>query len=123
MYVDDTFVFWPDGQEKLAEILNHISGLHHYIQFTMEKEESRLPFLDIEVYRKTDGSLGHKAHTHQSLLTPELTSPSCSQTTIPLFPDTQPQLSVTRIPSTKNCNFSLPFLRIMDTPLNRYDEP
>jgi hypothetical protein len=30
---------------------------------------------------------------------------------------------VTRIPSTKNCNFPLPFLRIMDTPLNRYDEP
>jgi len=27
----------------------------------MEKEEEgHLPFLDIEIYRKTDGSLGHK---------------------------------------------------------------
>jgi hypothetical protein len=25
----------------------------------MEKEEGHLPFLDIDVYRKTDGSLGH----------------------------------------------------------------
>jgi hypothetical protein len=38
IYVDDTFIIWPHGQEKLAEFLNHINGLHHYIQFTMEKE-------------------------------------------------------------------------------------
>jgi hypothetical protein len=30
--------------------------------------------------------------------------------------------SVTRIPSTKNWNFSLPFLRT-DIPLNRYEKP
>jgi hypothetical protein len=67
--VDDTFVIWPHGQEKLAEILNHINGLRHYIQFTMEKE-SHLPFLDTGVYRKTDGSLGHKVYrkpTHTNL--------------------------------------------------------
>jgi hypothetical protein len=70
IYVDDTFVTWPHGQEKLAEILNHTKGLRHYTQFTMEKEESHLPFLDIDVYRKTDGSLGHKVYhkpTHTNL--------------------------------------------------------
>jgi hypothetical protein len=31
------------------------------IQFTMEIEENgHLPFLDIDIYRKRDGSLGHK---------------------------------------------------------------
>jgi len=37
-YVDDTFIVWPHGQEKLTEFLNHLSGLHNKIQFTMEKE-------------------------------------------------------------------------------------
>jgi hypothetical protein len=36
-YVDDTFVIWPHGQEKLTEFLNHLNGLHNKIQFTMEK--------------------------------------------------------------------------------------
>jgi hypothetical protein len=62
IYVDDTFVIWPHGQEKLAEFLNHINELRHYIQFTMDKEERRLPFLAIDVYRKTDGSLDHKVY-------------------------------------------------------------
>jgi hypothetical protein len=36
----------------------------------MEKEEGQLPFLDIAIYRKTDGSIGHKVHrkpTHTNL--------------------------------------------------------
>jgi hypothetical protein len=73
-YVDDTFVIWPHDQEKLTEFLNHLSGLHNKLQFTREKEEGHLPFLDIDIYRKMDGSLGHKGkpiHTnlylHQNL--------------------------------------------------------
>jgi hypothetical protein len=69
--VDDTFVIWPHGQEKLTEFLNHLNGLHNKIQFTTEKEEEgHLPFLDIEIYRKTDGFLGHKLYrkpTHTNL--------------------------------------------------------
>jgi hypothetical protein len=51
-YVDDTFVIWPHGQEKLEDFLIH------------------LPFLDIELYRKMDSSLGHKVYrksTHTNL--------------------------------------------------------
>jgi len=70
-YVDDTFVIWPRGQEKLTESLNHLSRLQNKIQFTMEKEEEgHLAFLDIDIFRKTDGSLGHKIYqkpTHTSL--------------------------------------------------------
>jgi hypothetical protein len=61
-YVDYTFVIWPHGQEKLTEFLNHLNKLHK-IQFTMEKEEEgHLPFLDIDIYRKTGGSLGQEVH-------------------------------------------------------------
>ena len=69
-YADDTFI-WPHGQEKLTEFLNNLNRLHNKIQFTMEKEEDgHLPFLDIDIYRKTDGSLGHKVYrkpTHTNL--------------------------------------------------------
>jgi len=70
-YVDDTFVIWPHGQEKLMDFLNHLNGIHNNIQFTMEiEEESHLPFLDIDIYRKMEGSLGHKVYrkpTHTNL--------------------------------------------------------
>jgi hypothetical protein len=62
-YVDDTFVIWPRGQEKLENFFNHLNGLHKNIQFKLEKEqEGHLPFLDIDIYRKSDGSLGHKVY-------------------------------------------------------------
>jgi len=70
-YVEDTFVIWSHEQEKLKDFLNHLNGLHNKIQFTMEKEEEdHLPFLDIDIYRKMDGSLGHKVYqksTHTNL--------------------------------------------------------
>jgi hypothetical protein len=69
-YVDDTFVIWPHGQDKLEDFLNHLIGLHNNIQFTIEKEqEGHLPFLNIDITKK-DGSLGHKVYrksTHSNL--------------------------------------------------------
>ena len=54
-YVDDTFVIWPHGQEKLTEFVNHLIGVHNNIEFTTEiEEDGHLPFLDIDIYRKTD---------------------------------------------------------------------
>jgi len=87
-YVDDTFVIWPHGQEKVTEFLNHLNGLHNKIQFTMEKE-GYLPILDIDIYSKTDGSLGHKVSqktTHTNLPTPEFASLSCYTNNQPSLP-------------------------------------
>ena len=30
-YVDDTFVIWPHGKQKLEEFLNHLNGIHKNI--------------------------------------------------------------------------------------------
>jgi hypothetical protein len=38
-YVDDTFVIWPHGQEKLKVFLNHFNGLQNKIKFRMEKKK------------------------------------------------------------------------------------
>jgi hypothetical protein len=70
-YVDDTFVIWQHGQEKLTEFLSHLNSLHDNIQFVTEKEEDgHLQFLDIDIYRKPNGSLGHRVYrkpTHTTL--------------------------------------------------------
>ncbi|KDR19144.1 uncharacterized protein LOC110830199 [Zootermopsis nevadensis] len=51
--------------------LDHLNSVHESIQFTMETEkDSHLPFLDIDIHRKPDGSLGHKVYrkpTHTDL--------------------------------------------------------
>jgi hypothetical protein len=48
----------------------------------MEKEEGHLPFLDIDIYRKTDGSLGHKVY-RKSTHTPISTYTRIRTTTLP----------------------------------------
>lgn len=60
-YVDDTFVVWSHGEKELEIFLRHLNSIHPRIQFTMEKEANgKLPFLDVLVSRKENGSLGHQ---------------------------------------------------------------
>jgi len=53
------------------DFINHFNGIHNKIQFTMFIEEAvHLPFLEIDIYRKIDCSLGHKVYwkpTHTNL--------------------------------------------------------
>lgn len=52
-YVDDTFVIWPYGPEKLQEFLQHINNIRPTIKFTMEVEvNNALPFLDVLVMKQ-----------------------------------------------------------------------
>jgi len=123
-YVDDTFIIWPHGGVKLTEFLNHLSGFYTNIQFTLEKEEDHFPFLDVDIYRKMDGSLGHRVywkptHTNLYLHWNSHHHPTNKQSALASL-ITEPKLSVTRIPLFKNLNFSPPFSRIMDTALSRY---
>jgi hypothetical protein len=57
-YVDNTFIIWQHGPDKLKDFLHHLNSTHQPIQVTMETErESHLPFLDLDTYRRPDGSL------------------------------------------------------------------
>lgn len=68
-YVDDTFVVWHYGRLKLDDFLGFLISFHQNICFIMEVEAAgQLPFGDILVYQKSDGSLGlqvdqKRAHT------------------------------------------------------------
>jgi hypothetical protein len=60
---DDKFIIWPHGPGKLTDFPDHLNSVHENIQFTTETERDRhLPFLDIEVSWKPDGSLGHRVY-------------------------------------------------------------
>ena len=57
-YVDDTFVVWPHGQEKLDSFHKHLNTQHRNIKFTVEHEkENKLAFLDVQVTRTTTNRL------------------------------------------------------------------
>ncbi|XP_071439029.1 uncharacterized protein [Hetaerina americana] len=70
-YVDDTFIVWPHGPAALNEFLEHINSVHPKIRFTMEKEDNgQLPFLDILIKKREDGTLSHSVYrkpTHTDL--------------------------------------------------------
>ncbi|XP_054718629.1 uncharacterized protein LOC129228027 [Uloborus diversus] len=62
-YVDDTSAVWRHGEEDLQLFLQHLNSIHPSIQFTMEKESNnQLPFFDVLVTKKEDGTLGHQVY-------------------------------------------------------------
>jgi hypothetical protein len=57
-YVDDTNVKWPHGKDELLRFFDHLNGISEDIEFTMEQEENdSIPFLDVLITRKQDGTL------------------------------------------------------------------
>jgi len=75
IFVDDTYIIWPHGKEKLDNFLKHFNNQSSSIQFTMEMEENESPpFLDILIKRNQDGTISHqvyhkKTHTEHYLHT------------------------------------------------------
>jgi hypothetical protein len=70
-FVDDTFAISQHGPDKIEDFLHHLKSIHQSIQFIMETEsEGHLPFLDLDIYRRPDGSLGHEVYrkpTHTNI--------------------------------------------------------
>ena len=66
-YVNETFVIWPHGPDKLENFHSHLNSLRKSIQFTIEREQSnQLLFLDVLV--TPHPSIG-KQHTQISIYT------------------------------------------------------
>lgn len=72
--VDDAFVVWPHGPEKLERFLDYLSGPHRNIQFTMQTEkDSHLPFSTSTATAFWDLS---KSYLYKGLSVPHITPPS-----------------------------------------------
>jgi hypothetical protein len=69
-YVDDTFVIWLHGTDKLERFLDHLNGFRWNTKFIMEmKRDGHLPFLDIDMYGRPDGALGLRSTENPPTLT------------------------------------------------------
>ena len=48
-YIDDIFMVWTHGEDKLEHFINHINSLQSTIKFTHEFSKSHISFLDVMV--------------------------------------------------------------------------
>ena len=59
-YVDNTFIIWRHSR---AEFLIFLNNQHPNIHFTMDIEKNgKLPFLNVLVSKKADGTLDHQVY-------------------------------------------------------------
>ena len=62
-FIDDTNLKWTHGKAKLEKFFNHFNSISSEIKFTMELEENgKIPFLDVLISIKEDGTLGHQVY-------------------------------------------------------------
>lgn len=84
-YVDDGFLVWQYGIEKLQNYAAALSGIHEQIQFSIEVEQNnQLAFLDILIEKQGDGSLG------QFIRNPPIRTVSSMHWVIPVQPSKGP---------------------------------
>jgi hypothetical protein len=66
---------------KLKNMLDYLNSTHSNIQFIMDVEkDGHVPFLDIDIYKRPDSSLGHSfqgGKSHKLVYECKVTPPSC----------------------------------------------
>ena len=71
-YIDDVFMIWSHGEEKVNEFVNLLNFSHETIKFNHEVSPSKINFLDVTVlphYNKIATDLHIKSNdTHQYFL-------------------------------------------------------
>ena len=71
-YIDDIFLLWTHGEEKLNEFIDYLNSLHSTIKFTSSFSRTDIPFLDVHVHLR-NGHIETDLHVkptdkHQYLL-------------------------------------------------------
>ena len=70
-YIDDTFLLWQHGEEKLKEFLDILSSYHPSINFTSKCSRERIAFSDAEIIKEDNRLLTDvlvkSTDTHQYL--------------------------------------------------------
>ena len=62
-FIDDIFMTWTAGPEKLKAFVDYLNNLHSTIKFTCSHSPSNIPFLDVMVSVK-DGSIETDLYTN-----------------------------------------------------------
>ena len=48
-YIDDIFMVWTHGNEKLDSFTTYLNSIHPTIKFTSERSTTSIPFLDVNI--------------------------------------------------------------------------
>ena len=48
-YVDDIFLIWQHGEDKLEQFHAYVNSLHHNINLTLTSSAANIPYLDVSV--------------------------------------------------------------------------
>ena len=48
-YIDDIFLIWTLGEEKLDKFITNLNSLHPTIKFTSERSTTSIPFVDVNI--------------------------------------------------------------------------
>ena len=75
-FIDDIFMIWTTGPEKLKIFVYYLYKLHSTIKFTCSHSPSNIPFLDVMVSVK-DGSIETDLYTKRTDKHPYLLASSC----------------------------------------------
>ena len=98
-FLDDIFVIWTEGSDKLKVFVHYLSNLHPTIKFTCSHSLTNIPFLDVMVSLK-DGLIQTDLYTkptdkHQYLLISSC-HPTHIKCSIPYSPCTSPSTHMLR---------------------------
>ena len=52
-YIDDIFIVWTEGEEKLNEFIDHINNAHDTIKFSYKWLQHEIEFLDVKVLNES----------------------------------------------------------------------
>ncbi len=61
-FIDDAFMIWPHGEEKLKDFIHHINNFDDDIKFTVEYSYEKASFLDVELYKDNNGTWQTKVY-------------------------------------------------------------
>ena len=85
-FIDDVFMIWTHGEERLLEFLDFINGFHNSIKFTWEWSQEKVNFLDIQIINnggQVDTDLYVKPTDKHQYLTYNSCHPRGCKTSIP----------------------------------------
>lgn len=52
-YIDDIFIVWTEGEEKLKKFIDYLNNAHETIKFTYKWSEREIEFLDVKVINES----------------------------------------------------------------------
>ena len=62
-YIDDIFIVWTEGEEKLRKFIDYLNSAHETIKFTYKWSKHEIDFLDVKVLNES--GMPHMSNIHE----------------------------------------------------------